>query len=115
MEPYDAALAALLRAGAREYDLWRAALLKEFATFNLSIINNRFYIRITVNGKNKDYLLLDELTGQNRKQTLDYLHGTRQLKGGRGMLPVALKFLKERLDAEFAYESNERLRRAAAI
>lgn len=115
MEPYDAALAILLRAGAREYDLWRAALMKELASFNISIRNQQIYIRIMIKGKNKDCLLLQEVTGENSKQVLEYLHGTRQLEGARGMLPFALQFLKERLDAELAYERNERLRLAAAI
>jgi hypothetical protein len=76
------------------------------------------YIRITVNGKNKDYLLLNEVRGKYRQQTLDYLHGTRQLEGARAMASFALEFLKKQLDAELAYESNEcneRLRLAAAI
>jgi hypothetical protein len=71
-----------------------------------------------INGKDKNTLLLHELTGKYSKQVLDYLHGTRQLKGGHGMSPVALKFLNERLDMELAYERNERnerLRLAAAI
>jgi len=113
MEPYDAALATLLRAGAREYDL--LVLMKELASFNITIQNQRIYIRIMINGKNKDFLLLHEVIGKYRQQTLDYLHGTRQMGGARGMLPFALEFLKNQLDAELAYERNERLRLAAAI
>jgi hypothetical protein len=109
----DAALATLLRVGAHEYDLF--VLMKELASFNISIQNQRIYIRIMVNGKNKDCLLLHEITGKFRQQTLDYLRGTRQLEGARGMLPFALEFLKNQLDLELAYERNERLRLAAAI
>ena len=115
MEPYDAALAILLRAGAREYDLEVEALMRELASFNISIQNNRIYMRISINGKNKDCLLLHELNGKDRQQILNYLDGTNHLRGARGMLPVALKFLKERLEAEIVYEHNERLRLAAAI
>lgn len=115
MEAPDAALGTLLHVGAEAYKQWRDALLKELCSFNLSIQNGRMYIRITINGKNKDRLLLRELTGTYRQQTLDYLHGTRQLEGARGMAPFALEFLKERMDIELAYERNERLRLAAAI
>ena len=115
MEAPDAALRSLLHLGAQEYNLWWAALMEELASFNISIQNNRIYMRISINGKNKDCLLLHELNGKDRQQILNYLDGTNHLRGARGMLPVALKFLKERLEAEIVYEHNERLRLAAAI
>jgi len=108
MEAADAALQTLLRVGAREHDL--SVLMKELASFNI-FINGRIYIRVMINGKNKDCLLLDELTGPYSKQTLAYLRETPRLEGGHGMLLPALQFLNERL----TYERNERLRRAAAI
>lgn len=109
----SSALAILLRVGAHEHDL--LVLMKELSMFNITVQNGRIYIRVIVNGKNKDYLLLNQLTGEHSKQTLEYLHGTRQLVGGRGMQHFALEFLKKQLDAELAYERNERLRLAAAI
>jgi hypothetical protein len=106
------ALATLLRVGAREHDMW--VLMKELASFNI-FINGRIYIRIMFKGKNKDCLLLHEVTGENSKQVLEYLHGTHQMEGTRGMQRFALEFLTEQLNAELAYENNERRRRAAAI
>jgi len=109
MEPPDAALRTLLRVGAHEHDILK--LKEELASFNISIQNQRIYIRVMINGKNKDCLLLDELTGPYSTQTLAYLRETPRLEGGRGMLFPALQFLNERL----TYERNERLRLAAAI
>jgi hypothetical protein len=86
----DYALRTLLRVGAREHDI--LVLMKELASFNISIQNGRIYIRIMFKGKNKDCLLLHEVTGENSKQVLEYLHGTHQMEGARGMQRFALEF-----------------------